>query len=110
MKKLSFYIAAVLMIALLSSCSAGESGHQSVFSATVIEVTDTTVKVRPFDGTAELRSADEITFAAPDEMPVLRVGDDIRIAYDGEIAETYPAQLGKVFAVYHLDNTGRVVR
>lgn len=38
----------------------------------------------------------------------MEVGDTIRIVYNGEIAESYPAQIATVFAIYPVDESGEL--
>lgn len=38
----------------------------------------------------------------------LNAGDHIRIVFDGIIKESYPLQLGNVFAIYLLDENGNL--
>ena len=42
------------------------------------------------------------------ELPDLNAGDHIRIVFDGIIKESYPLQLGNVFAIYLLDENGNL--
>ena len=45
----------------------------------------------------------------PEEMQEnLNAGDHIRIVFDGIIKESYPLQLGNVFAIYLLDENGNL--
>jgi hypothetical protein len=41
--------------------------------------------------------------------PRLNVDDNIRIVFNGEIMESYPLQLGTVYAIYLLDENGEVI-
>ncbi len=36
-------------------------------------------------------------------LPELKVGDIVRVVFNGEVMETYPAQVNKVFAIYKLE-------
>ncbi|MBQ6829534.1 MAG: hypothetical protein IJO59_00260 [Clostridia bacterium] len=81
--------------------------RQSSFNATVLEV---------YNGSA-LVSVDEIisggnvgdkasittNVISATPAPALTKGMKIRVVYGGEVAETYPVQIGKVFAIYHLE-------
>ncbi len=57
--------------------------------------------VEPVEGSAELKSADQIPVhmknMAPSPEP--EVGDILEIEYDGYIAESYPAQISNVYSV-----------
>lgn len=74
----------------------GSSREVSILRATVVEIQGGSLLVEPVEGSWELRSADRILVDAAGEV---RVGDVLEIEYNGELRETYPAQLGKV---YHL--------
>ncbi|MCM1263969.1 MAG: DUF5301 domain-containing protein [Butyrivibrio sp.] len=76
-----------------------DNGQVSVtFQATVIETNDGTIVVQPVDGSLELNSADKFSISNKEELE-LQVGDLIEIAYNGEIMESYPAQLGEVYEI-----------
>ncbi len=71
------------------------------FCATVLEASKTMLLVEPFEGTAMRRSADKIVvpvghlsllYPTP-AVPELYEGDQVWIQYNGEVQETYPAQL-----------------
>ncbi len=70
------------------------------FQATVIEKNDTgnSILVKPVDGSLELDSADQFSIFN-DEKLELQVGDLIEITYNGEIMESYPAQLGEIYDI-----------
>lgn len=74
------------------------------FEATVLEVNENNILVEPLEGEDERRSASKIyvsTNSISDiPVPQLKKGDNVRIVYNGEIQETYPAQISKVFAIY----------
>ncbi|MCM1279284.1 MAG: DUF5301 domain-containing protein, partial [Robinsoniella sp.] len=68
------------------------------FQATVIEINNDTILVKPIDGSLELNSADKFSISNKEELE-LQVGDLIEIDYNGEIMESYPAQLGEVYEI-----------
>lgn len=64
------------------------------FLAMVTDFNETSVTVMPLKGEAERASCDRITFGTAELTPLgVRADDVVRIAYDGEIMETYPAQI-----------------
>lgn len=73
------------------------------FLAKVLRVNEGSVLVSPVEGSDELRSSDRIWVSlnamSAERVPEIRVGDEIRIAYDGMIAETYPAWIDNVSTV-----------
>ena len=108
-RTLSFLFAMMLLLPL-AGCKPGETPPEeegrAAFNATVLEVYEGgSVLVEPFaDEEAILRSADRITFGknslvSDADMPELTAGDTIRVTFDGTIAESYPAQLMRVYAV-----------
>ena len=70
------------------------------FRAEILELDGQAMLVRPAEGSAELRSCDKIW--VPTRLlltPGAEVGNTIEIAYDGQIMETYPGQIGKVYSI-----------
>lgn len=88
---LGFYIMEML-------ASADNEPETVTFQATVIEQTNNSILVKPADGSLELGSADKFRISNEDKLE-LQVGDLIEIAYNGEIMESYPAQLGEVYEI-----------
>lgn len=67
---------------------------QHSFKATVIEINGNSVMVEPLEGEVELKSSDRITFNTDDlEKLDLTLGSIVEITYNGEIMESYPAQI-----------------
>lgn len=70
------------------------------FEAEVIKVSGNSLLIEPSDGEEELRCADQISLSADDLGDLdLKEGDVIRVAYNGEILESYPARPGEVYSV-----------
>ncbi|GEM_PF-572661 len=71
-----------------------------VFTATVAEIDESSILVKPDEGSQELNSADEICIpkTAADGIEI-ESGDKIEIEYDGNIAEVYPAMIDNVSLV-----------
>lgn len=68
--------------------------NTSVFYATVQEISGSSVLVVPLAGEDELRSSDQITFNTKDLEDIgVCAGDIVKITYDGQIMESYPAQI-----------------
>lgn len=68
------------------------------FQATVIEINNDTILVKPVDGSLELDSSDQFILSNEDHL-ALQIDDLIEIDYNGEIMESYPAQLGEVYDI-----------
>ena len=82
--------------------------EQVYFDATVLEVKKKSIKVKcseSFDSGIPVDEEFSVTMNRVEsgELPDLNAGDHIRIAFDGIIKESYPLQLGNVFAIYLLD-------
>lgn len=81
-----------------------DTGYQ-VFEADVIEAGERLL-VSPDEDSAEFSSADRISVGLPGakkEPDLIKLGDRIKIYYDGLIAESYPAQIsaGKIELTGH---------
>ena len=85
----------------------------STFDATVLEINDKSILVQPVEGSDELKSSDKISLSLYEsdlgDLSEMKVGDKVRITYDGNIAETYPAQIFTVYAVYGIDDNGEII-
>lgn len=80
----------------------GDNNDYFVFDASVLEVRENQLLVEPLEGESERRSADKIWVGA-ENTGLMKPGDKVRIVYDGEIAESYPAQIRKAYGVYNTD-------
>ena len=99
-------------IAALSGCE-NEAG-QAYFNAIVLEVNEEYVEVRCSESFNSGIAVDEEVLAATDVVsgdgvPELNADDNIRVVFDGEIMESYPLQLETVYAIYLLDENGKVI-
>lgn len=78
--------------------------YTASFDAVILDVYENAVLVEPVEGSTERLSSDKIMVSTnvsdSESLPELAVGKTIRIVYDGQIAETYPAQIDTVYAIY----------
>ncbi len=81
-----------------------DNAQEMAFQATVIEVTDDSILVKPVDGSLELDSADKFSIPNKEKL-TLQVCDTVKIVYNGDILESYPAQLGEVYKITLLEQT-----
>ncbi len=88
------------------SAHAGDiSGDMRWFDAEIKTVSGASITVAPLGDSYEARGAGEAGLVVTTKLadgkscPELSVGDVVRITYDGLIAETYPAQILKVFEI-----------
>ena len=90
-----------------------QPGTNPYFNAEVLEVTEKSILVKPDDDSKESKSADKIYVSLDviSEIPVptINAGDRVRVIYNGEIAETYPAQINNVFVIYLLGENDMVL-
>jgi len=115
MKKKGMISIVVLMLLGLLACNgtndevqnSQQEMQETIFEATVLEIKDTYLLVEPVEGSAELNSADRITIplANMSVSPEPEVGDVIEIKYNGEIAESYPAQITEVYSIKVVEET-----
>ena len=87
--------------------------EQVYFDATVLVVKKKSIKVKcseSFDSGIPVDEEFSVTTNRVEsgELPDLNAGDHIRIVFDGIIKESYPLQLGNVFAIYLLDENGNL--
>lgn len=108
MKRQLLLILTMSLILLAAACGTSSSGESKVggdetatFQATILEIQDGYYLVEPVEGSAELNSADRITIPMTnmEPSPEPEVGDVLEIEYDGSIAESYPAQITKVYSI-----------
>lgn len=91
-----------MLLEQTETLSFADNAQVTTFQATVIEVTDSSILVKPVDDSPELDSSDQ--FSVPNtEKLSLQTGDTVEITYNGEILESYPAQLGEVYEITLLE-------
>lgn len=95
----------------VADLNSSQEKEQVYFDATVLEVKKKSIKVKcseSFDSGIPVDEEFSVTtnIVESGELPNLNAGDHIRIAFDGIIKESYPLQLGNVFAIYLLDENG----
>ena len=96
MKRKIALIPVLALILALSGCTGSNPGKEiTTFEATVIEVHEDSMTVKPAEGSEELKSADAIIIGLDDitDGSTPEVGDTYEIEYNGEIMESYPAQI-----------------
>lgn len=109
MKKQLLLILTMSLILLAAACGTSSGGKESkaggdetaTFQAAILEIQDGYYLVEPAEGSAELNSGDQIAIPMinMEPSPEPEVGDVLEIEYDGSIAESYPAQITKVYSI-----------
>ena len=106
-------VSVVLLLCMIFLTGCKNEAKNPYFNATVLEVYEKSVRVKPFEGSDELKSAEQIDVntevISTHEVPEMEEGTTIRILYNGDIAESYPAQINTVFAIYLVDETGELI-
>ena len=73
------------------------------FTGIVTETYDNTILVKVNDGEDVLNSSDlmvvSLDVQLKDSMTTFNIGDEVTVYFDGTIAESYPAQINKVYAI-----------
>ena len=89
----SFLLALTMLISiLLMSCGSDSTGKNTFFVGRIDEVNDSTILVKVVE--AEYKMTDEIIVPV-DNPETYLVGEMVRITFDGNVDETYPAQINK---------------
>ena len=79
-------------------------GEQVQFTAIVIEIDESSILVEPLEGERLRDSYGQIVVVTRElELPELAVGDEVRITFDGWIAESEPAAITGTEAVELLE-------
>lgn len=100
MKRIVAVILLTISILSLVSCVTETVGN-TVFQAEVLEIGKGYILVEPSEGCMEANSSDliQVSMKNMEPSPEPEVGDIIEITYNGEIAESYPAQISVVYGI-----------
>lgn len=113
MKRYKAAAFALACICLMAGCSRQGNATTQVtaenytFEAKVLETGEQFILVEPVEGTEERKSADQISISTGEigesesleVLKELQSGDLISIGYQGDIAESYPAQIHSVYQI-----------
>lgn len=89
----SFIFALVMLISMLFvACGSDSTGKNTFFVGLIDEVNDNTILVKVVE--AEYKMTDKIIVPV-DNPETYLVGEMVRITFDGNVDETYPAQINK---------------
>ena len=102
--KLTAFVCAMLIVLLgcTTTLTPNNVHREAHFAAAVIEVFDNSILVRVNEGEEVLLSSDLVSVSLDVEMTGVTdyaIGDDVVVFYDGNIAESYPAQINKVYMI-----------
>ena len=110
MKKFLMILFTLVCLLGLAACEARSSkdfdkpNDLYTFEATILEIHDSYFLVEPSADSHEANSSDKIQVSTQNADPSVRwqVGDSVRITYNGQIQELYPAILPQVYKVEKL--------
>ena len=105
MRKLTVLFFLLIFVLAIAGCDAQTVTAEYSFYATVLEVDGGRLLVRPSDNSQEQNSSDRFEISLRDvSSPVPSIGDTIRIVYNGEIQEVYPARITKVYRIEMIES------
>lgn len=95
MKKIEIvFLVVILIVLLLGTIYLINRKRTHIFYSTVIESKPNYIIVTPFEGSSELKSADKISIGLDEgEYKNYTIGTTLKITYNGQIMETYPAKI-----------------
>lgn len=83
-----------LLLAVFSGCNAAKGAGEYAFQATIMELNGDFVLAMPLEGEDIRRSSDLVSFSKKDlEELGAAEGDTVSVIYNGEVMESYPAQV-----------------
>ena len=108
-KKMTWFIVvAVFLVCLIVAyifkpMTMNDIYHEPNFTGVITEVHDQSIVVSVNDGEDELKSSDKMRVSLnvklKDSMTTFKVGQQVKIFYDGVILESYPAKIDTVYAI-----------
>lgn len=114
-KKIKIFAVLICILFIVVSCRKEESveNGQVYFNAVITEINNGSIKVEVTDEmNSGIGMGAEVTVStsvvSAEGVLELNVGDPIRVVFNGEVRESYPLQLGTVFAIYRIDENGEV--
>lgn len=97
----------------INNSTESDENKNPYFNAEVLEVSAKSILVRPDKDSNEIKSASKVHVSldviSDIPVPTIKVGDRVRVIYNGEIAESYPAQINNVFVIYLLGENDMVL-
>ena len=103
MKKFLCLLICFLLMFSVAACAMDGGDEQVsrgyVFEAEVKEVNEESILVMPTPDSSESKAAMNVGLVVikTENMPAVKVGDRVRIDYDGVITRSIPGQLGEVY-------------
>ena len=113
-KKYIFLFSALCLLGILSLAGCAQekqttavTAENATFEALILEVSEGSLLVQPVEDTTESRSASQIAVSTKgigeegsvEYLKTAQAGDTVSISYNGEIAESFPAQIAQAYAI-----------
>jgi len=110
------FICCAMMAAIFAGCTKSAADDGVAFVATVLDKNETSILVEPVEGSMELKTADRIIVYIEKDtrlklnnavitMEDIEIGSRVEIFYQGDMAESYPAQIYSCYEIRLLDFT-----
>ena len=119
MKKNLLILLSILCTLLFAGCGKDteletESPSQDYFNASVLEIKNDTILAECIEcesGAISVGSQVSVSMdtISTEEIPLLVVGDTIRVVYIGEVMESDPIKLQEVISIFWIDENGEIV-
>ena len=113
MKKLTLSIVLLIIASFLFGCGASkqkteEQNNTATFQATIVEINNETILVKPLEGFPEAQYSDVVNVFIQNmpSSPEPNKGDVVEITYSGIMNEEYPPSPAGVVSVEILEHNG----
>lgn len=115
MKKILLLVLALTFILVAVGCNQEnvqkETDNQVSFVGTVVEIDEERLLVEVTNNADSAFSAGNQVYVqkevvSVDGCPDVEIGEYIRVFFDGNIEDSIPARIGRIFSIYKTDETG----
>ena len=98
MKKIWILLVAIIVSLLLMACSNPDNGTVYTFTGTVKEINGQSAIINVDEGEAIRSSGDVVSVRlSVNEDVEFKIGDRVKVGYDGEVREVYPLSINTIF-------------
>lgn len=100
---IDIFVVGIILFYLFKPMTMNDIYDKPNFTGIVTEIYDKAILVSVDEDEDEIKSSDKMSVSLDvqlkDSMTSFKVGDKVKIFYDGIILETYPAQIHTVYAI-----------
>lgn len=98
MKKIWILLVAIIVSLLLMTCSNPDNGAVATFTGTIKEINGQSAIINVDEGEAIRSSGDVVSVRlSVNEDVEFKIGDRVKVGYDGEVRESYPLSINTIF-------------